>query len=63
MNTDLDIRDIERGETYFVITSDDKGGRCILNGMFIAVWKDKKSAKEQAAELGAGYHVVKQIKG
>jgi hypothetical protein len=58
----LDIRDIEAGEIYYVITSDERGGRCVMNGMFIAAWRDKAEAKAEANSLGAGYHVIKQVK-
>lgn len=62
MNTDeLDIRDIVAGETYFTIASAEKGGRCILNGMFIAAWTDKKSAQAFAAG-NPDYTVVKCLK-
>jgi len=57
-----DIRDFEPGQTYFVITSDERGGRCVMNGMFIAAWPTKTEAKEYAATLGSGYHVVRTVK-
>lgn len=57
-----DVRDIQSGETYFVITSEERGGRCVMNGMFIAAWYSKDDAKAEAESLGAGYRVVKQIK-
>ena len=59
---ELDIRDFESGQTYWVITSDAKGGRCIFNGMFIAAWSTKDSARAFALTLGEGHHVVKQVK-
>ena len=58
----LDIRDIQTGNEYFVITSDERGGRCVMNNMFIAAWETRKEAKEYAATLGAGFHVVKTVK-
>ena len=58
----LDIRDIQTGNEYFVITSDERGGRCVMNDMFIAAWETRKEAKEYAATLGAGFHVVKTVK-
>ena len=60
--TNLDIRDIQQGQVYFVITSDERGGRCVLNGMFIAAWKTREAAKAHVASLGSGYHVVKTVK-
>ena len=58
-----DIRDFESGQTYFVITSDERGGRCVMNGMFIAAWPTRAEAKEYAATtLESGYHVVRTVK-
>jgi hypothetical protein len=48
INTDLDIRDINPGDTYYAIADATRGGRCVMNGMFIAAWTDKKSAKVAA---------------
>lgn len=59
---ELDIRDIEQGQQYFVITSDERGGRCVMNGMFIAAWTTRDDAKRYASTLGDGFHVVKQVK-
>lgn len=56
--TNFDIRDIEPGATYYTIASAEKGGRCILNGMFIAAWEDKEEAKSFAAS-NPDYAVVK----
>lgn len=42
---DLDIRDIKVGDTYYVVTSKERGGRCIMNGMFIAAWRTKAEAR------------------
>ncbi len=58
----LDIRDFDSGDTYFVITSDERGGRCVFDGMFIAAWPTRAEAKEYAATLGSGYHVVRTVK-
>lgn len=41
----LDIRDFERGETYFALADKGRGGRCVMNGMFIAAWRTKDEAK------------------
>jgi hypothetical protein len=66
--TDLDIRDIEMGATYWVVVSDAYGGRCLmLQGapMFRAAWRTEKSAKAAAKQLGgraAGFLALKQIK-
>jgi hypothetical protein len=49
INITEDIRDIDPGEVYFAVASKDRGGRCVLNGMFIAVWRDKNAAKQFAA--------------
>lgn len=54
----LDIRDIAAGAPYFTIVSADKGGRCILNGMFIAAWESKAEAKAFAAG-NPDYTIVK----
>jgi hypothetical protein len=58
----LDIRDFDSGDTYFVITSDVRGGRCIMNVMFIAAWPTRAEAKEYADTLGSGYRVVQTVK-
>ena len=58
MTNTLDIRDINPGETYYAIASSEKGGRCILNGMFIAAWTDKAEAKAVASG-NSDYTVVK----
>lgn len=58
----LDLRDFEAGQEYFVITSDERGGRCLMEGMFIAAWPTKNEAKEYASTLGVGHHVIKQVK-
>ncbi len=58
-NESLDIRDIEPGETYYVITSLSDGGRCINNGLFRAAWRDKKQAVAIAKREGDNYRVVK----
>jgi hypothetical protein len=66
--TDLDIRDIEMGATYWVVVSAAIGGRCLmLQGapMFRAAWMTEKSAKAAAKQLGgraAGFLALKQIK-
>ena len=61
MNTELDIRDIDAGETYYAIADATRGGRCVMNGMFIAAWRSKKDAKE-FAQGNADYTVVKCLK-
>lgn len=48
-STTLDIRDINAGETYYAIADANRGGRCVMNGMFIAAWREKKDAKAVAA--------------
>lgn len=48
IRTDLDIRDIQPGQTYYVLASAQNGGRCVLNGMFIAAWESKEAAKVAA---------------
>jgi hypothetical protein len=64
--TDLDIRDIDMGATYWVVT--DENGYCLtLEGcpMFKAAWRTSKEAKDAANRLGgkeAGYTALKQIK-
>lgn len=55
---DLDIRDFEPGETYFAIADTSRGGRCVMNGMFIAAWKSKGEAKAAAGD-SPNYTVVK----
>jgi len=62
LNTDLDIRDIETGETYFVVADSRNGGRCVMNGMFIAAWKDKGLAKSYASSDKINLVVVKQVR-
>lgn len=62
MTCSEDIRDVESGETYYVVTADAKGGRCVMNGLFIAVWRDKDGARQAAIDLGEGHHAVKQRK-
>lgn len=57
-NFDLDIRDFEPGETYFAIADASRGGRCVMNGMFIAAWKTKGEAKGVAGD-NPDYTVVK----
>lgn len=59
---EMDIRDIDAGQVYYAIASKDNGGRCVLAGMFTAVWLDKKSAKV-AAQGNPDYVVVKCLKG
>jgi hypothetical protein len=55
---DIDIRDINSGETYYAVTSDASGGRCVNHGMFRAAWREKAKAKE-AINDEAGLRVVK----
>jgi len=54
----LDIRDFEPGATYFAIADASRGGRCVMNGMFIAAWTTKGEAKA-AAGTNPNYTVVK----
>ena len=58
----LDIRDFQSGQEYFVITSDERGGRCVMHGMFIAAWETRKAANKVADQLGHRFHVVKTVK-
>jgi hypothetical protein len=44
----LDIRDIERGQAYYTLADARRGGRCVMRGMFIAVWLNRKGAKDAA---------------
>lgn len=62
LNTDPDIRDIEAGETYYVVADRDRGGRCVLNGCFIATWHDKGLARDFANSDPGKYTVVKSLK-
>lgn len=62
MNTGSDIRDIEAGETYYVVADSERGGRCVMNGMFIAAWRERKVAHEFAKSRPAIYTVVKSLK-
>lgn len=45
----LDIRDFDSGDVYYAITSMCRGGRCVMNGMFIAAWRTKHAAVTAAA--------------
>jgi hypothetical protein len=45
----LDVRDITPGAEYFTLAQASRGGRCVMNGMFIAAWTTKKAAKAAAA--------------
>lgn len=54
----LDIRDINPGETYYAIADASRGGRCVMNGMFIAAWRNKADAKV-AAQGNNDFTVVK----
>jgi hypothetical protein len=64
--TDLDIRDIDMGSTYWVVVNGT--GRCLLcerSPMFKAAWRTEKEAKAAAKGLGgkaAGFLALKQIK-
>jgi hypothetical protein len=64
--TDLDIRDIEMGATYWVVVNET--GRCLLSEsfpMFKAAWRTEKGAKAAAKKLGgkpSGFLALKQIK-
>lgn len=66
--TQEDIRDIEMGSKYWTITDPDRGGRCVMAGMFIAAWRTKEAAKKAAVAMVAegtlkkGYAVVPTIK-
>jgi hypothetical protein len=60
-----DIRDINFGEAYFVVTSRERGGRMVMHPsapMFPACWRDQKAAKAARVALGAGHTVIKQRK-
>lgn len=54
----MDIRDINPGQTYFAIVSAQNGGRCVNNGCFRAVWLTRRDAVE-AAMGNPDYTVVK----
>jgi hypothetical protein len=56
-----DIRDVNIGETYFVIADKARGGRCVMNGMFIAIWRTKAEAKT-SAKGNADLTVIKQTR-
>lgn len=56
----LDIRDIEAGQTYWVVTKPN--GRCVYEGMFIAAFLTQKEAKKAAQSLGDGHRTVKTRK-
>jgi hypothetical protein len=58
----LDIRDIEVGETHYVILDPNRGGRVVLAGMFKAAWRDRADAAKFAKKLGDGFIVHKTIK-
>lgn len=57
-NTELDVRDINAGETYYALADKTRGGRCVMSGMFIAAWREKKAAK-LAAQNNPDLTVVK----
>lgn len=56
-----DIRDIQVGESYFTLASQSNGGRCLMNGMFIATWRSRQAAI-RAAKGNADYCVVKCLR-
>lgn len=62
-NLSLDIRDFEPGATYFAVADASRGGRCVMNGMFIAAWATKGEAKAALQRCGQAsnpnYTVVK----
>lgn len=41
-----DIRDVAQGATYFALADPDRGGRCVNSGMFTAIWRTRKAAKD-----------------
>ena len=61
----LDIRDVEMGTTYYVVTDPNRGGRCVMHPwspMFIAAWLRHEEAKAVARKLGKGFGVAAQLK-
>jgi hypothetical protein len=46
----LDIRDVSPGQAYYTLADARRGGRCVMRGMFIAVWLTKSEAKRAAKD-------------
>lgn len=56
-----DIRDVEIGETYFILADQDRDGRCVCEGMFTAIWRTKAAAKS-ASDGNLKLKVVRQVR-
>jgi hypothetical protein len=63
--SELDIRDIEMGASYWVVIDAARGNRCVNSEsapMFRAAWLDKASADAAARRMGRGFKAAQTVK-